>query len=201
MNSPPLVVPQWTGAGSLPTPENGLLVFWLTTPFTQNRDSARQLVRSALRESLAPLLDCAPAAVPLLAQPGQPLRLAGEERQIGLSVSHAAGLSLVAIHLNGAVGVDLLRVDDLTMKDTELQRMAEDYLGNEVARTLAGLPWEAQRQAFAEAWVGLEAGLKCQGEALSEWSPERQALLAHCRIRGLLLPEGVVGAVAWLATD
>ncbi|MBS1161375.1 MAG: hypothetical protein H6R15_3794 [Proteobacteria bacterium] len=201
MNSPPIVVPQWTGAGSLPTPENGLLVFWLTTPFTQNRDLARQLVRSALREMLAPLLDCAPATVPLLSQPGQPLRLAGRERQIGLSVSHAAGRSLVAIHLNGAVGVDLLRVDDLAMKDAELQRMAMDYLGNEVARTLAGLPGEAQRQAFANAWVGLEAGLKCLGDGLAEWSPERQALLAHCRIRGLLLPEGVVGAVAWLATD
>lgn len=201
MNSQPLIVPQWTGAGSLPTPENGLLVFWLTTPFSQNRDIARQLVRSALRDSLAPLLDCAPAAVPLLAQPGQPLRLAGRERQIGLSVSHTPGLSLVAIHRHGAVGVDLLRVDDLTMKDAELQRMAEDYLGNEVARTLAGLLGERRRQAFAEAWVGLEAGLKCLGEGLAEWSPERQTLLANCRIRELALPKGLVGAVAWLATD
>lgn len=185
----------------MPIAENGLLVFSLMTPLTQNRDLARQLVRSALRESLAPLLGCSPAAVPLLSQPGQPLRLAGRESQIGLSVSHAAGLSLLAIHRNGAVGIDLQRVDDLAMKDAELQRMATDYLGNEVARTLAGLPGEAQRQAFAKAWVGLEAGLKCQGEALTEWSPARQALLANCRIRELLLPEGVFGAVAWLAAD
>lgn len=185
----------------MPTPENGLQVFWLTTPFTQNRDLASQLVRSALRETLAPLLDCAPAAIPLLAQPGQPLRLAGRERQIGLSVSHAPGLSLVATHLIGAVGVDLLRLADLAMNDAELQRMAMDYLGNEVARRLAGLSGERRRQAFAEAWVGLEAGLKCLGEGLAEWSPECQALLANCRIRELLLPAGVVGAVAWLAAD
>lgn len=177
-------------------PEDGLLVFSLATPYDTNRDAARQFVRTALRETLAPRLGCTPAAVPLISIPGQPLRLAGLEGEIGLSVGHEAGLSLVAIHRNGAIGVDLLRVTGMPLVGDEVLRLAKDYLGAEAASRLDSLPEEARRQAFAEAWVGLEAGLKCLGEDLAEWSTERQVLLANCRIRELALPEGLVGAVA-----
>jgi 4'-phosphopantetheinyl transferase len=196
MKSRPLVVPPWTAAGRLPMPEDGLLVFSLTTPYDTNRDVARQLVRTALRETLAPLLGCTPAAVPLISVPGQAIRLALQEGKIGLSVSHEAGLSLVAIHLHGAVGVDLLRVAEIPLAGEEVLRLARDYLGAGVASRLSSLTEEARWQAFAEAWAGLEAGLKCQGEGLVECSPERQALLANCRIRELALPAGLLGAVA-----
>lgn len=198
MKNRPLVVPHWTGAAPLAMPEDGLLVFSLVTPLTRNRDSARQQVRSALRATLAPLLGCAPEAVPLRSHPGQPLRLDVPQGKIGLSVSHETGLSLLAIHLNGTVGVDLLRVADIPKDDAELQRLSADYCGAESAASLAALPKEARRQAFARAWVTLEAGLKCLGEGLAEWSPERQVWLVNCRIRELALPEGLVGAVASL---
>jgi len=196
MHCRPLLVPQWPGSGPLAPAEDGLLVFSLDTPCTRNRDRARQLVRNALREMLAPLLGCTPAAVPLIAESGEPLRLAGLESAIGLSVSHETGLSLVAIHLNGAVGVDLLQVAEMSMNGNEVLRLATDYLGTGVASRLASLPEETRRQAFAKAWVGLEAGLKCLGEGLREYSPERQVLLANCRIRELALPTGLLGAVA-----
>lgn len=196
MHCRPLLVPQWPGSGPLAPAEDELLVFSLATPCTRNRDRARQLVRNALREVLAPLLGCTPAAVPLIAKSGQPLRLTGLESEIGLSVSHETGLSLVAIHLNGAVGVDLLRVAGMSMNSDEVLRLATDYLGAGVASRLASMPEEARRQAFAEAWVGLEAGLKCLGEGLRECSSERQVLLANCRIRELALPTGLIGAVA-----
>jgi 4'-phosphopantetheinyl transferase len=195
MKSRPLVVPPWTAAGRLAMPEDGLLVFSLT-PCSTNRDAARQLVRSALRETLAPLLGCTPAAVPLISLPGRAIHLAPQEGEIGLSVSHEAGLSLVAIHLHGAVGVDLLRVAEIPLAGDEVLRLATDYLGAEVASRLSSLLEEARRQAFAKAWAGLEAGLKCLGKGLAEWSPERQALLANCRIRELALPAGLLGAVA-----
>lgn len=196
MKNRPLVVPHWTGAAPLAMPEDGLLVFSLTTPLTRNRDSARQQVRDALRATLAPLLGYTPEAVPLRSHTGQPLRLDVPEGKIGLSVSHEAGLSLLAIHLHGPVGIDLLRVADLPVDDTELQRLSMDYCGEEAPASLATLPKEARRQAFAQSWVKLEASLKCLGEGLTEWSPERQVMLADCRIRELALPEGMVGAVA-----
>lgn len=196
MKSRPLVVPHWTGAAPLAIPEDGLLVFSLATPYGTNRNAARQLVRTALREMLAPLLGCTPAAMPLISLPGQAIQLTDQECEIGLSVSHEAGLSLVAIHLHGAVGVDLLRLGEIPVAGDEVLRLARDYLGAAVASRLSSLPEEARWQAFAEAWAGLEAGLKCLGEGLLEWSPERQVLLANCRIRELALPAGLLGAVA-----
>lgn len=192
----PLVVPAWTQDEPLPMPRDGLLVFSLSTPFTRNRDLARQQTRAALCEVLAPLLGCPPQEVPLLSALGQPPRLRGRDSRIGLSVSHEAGLSLVAIHLNGAVGVDLLRVAEIPREDDELLLLSAEYLGTETASMLADLPQNACRQAFARTWVALEAGLKCLGRGLTEWSPERQILLANCRIRELALPEGLIGAVA-----
>lgn len=192
----PLVVHRWTDTDRPAMPADGLQLFSLATPASPHRDGARQLVRNALREILAPLLGCAPTAVPLRSAPGLPLRLDIPEGQIGLSVSHEAGLSLLAIHLHGPVGIDLLRVADLPVDDTELQRLSMDYCGEEAPASLATLPKEARRQAFAQSWVKLEASLKCLGEGLTEWSPERQVMLADCRIRELALPEGMVGAVA-----
>jgi len=196
MGSRPLVVEPWTEAGRPAMPADGLLVLRLATPDSRNRDSARRLVRNALCRILALLLDCRPESVPLLSPPGQPLRLAGPAEKIGLSVSHETGISLLAIHLHGAVGIDVLRPADIPVDDTELLRLSSDYFGPEAAAQLSLLPQEARRQAFALAWVKLEAGLKCLGEGLAEWSPQRQALLADCRVRALGLPEGLVGAVA-----
>lgn len=196
MTGPPRVVHCWTDADRPAMPADGLQVFSLKTPAGPHRDAARQLVRSALREILAPLLGCAPQAVPLFSVPGQPLRLNIAQSKIGLSVSHETGLSLLALHLHGAVGIDLVRLADIPEDDTELQRLSADYYGAEAAASLAALHREARRQAFARAWVKLEASLKCLGEGLTEWSPERQAWLANCRVRELALPAGMVGAVS-----
>lgn len=197
----PLVVRRWPGcAAPWPTTEP-LLILAINTPPTPIRDTARQLVRSALRETLAPLLACAAPEVALISSPGRAIRLACPGRQIGLSASHEAGLSLAALHLDGPVGVDLLSLGQVAALDDQLRQLASDYLGPKAAQRLAALPAAQARGGFAMAWVAFEAGLKCLGLELTEWSPERQSLLDGCTTRALELPLGFVGAVACLDSE
>jgi 4'-phosphopantetheinyl transferase len=165
----------------------------LATPDTPQRAEARRLVRAALRETLAELLSVAPERLPLLSVPGQPLRLGAPWENIGLSVSHEPGLSLFAINLAGPLGVDLLRVAALP---ADLAPLARDYLGPAAAEQLAALAPAARRQAFAVAWTQFEASLKCLGLALGEWTPQRAAHLATCRVTQLTMPAGWVAALA-----
>lgn len=196
MASEPLAVQQWTETGPVLRLGEDLLVFSIATPETTKRDTARQRVRHVLRQTLAPRLQCSPADVPLVSLPGQAIRLDVAEREIGISVSHEAGLSLVAINPCGAVGVDLLRLDRLGMADEELLLLTEEYMGVETAQSIAGMPVAQRTAAFARAWARFEARLKCRGEALAEWSPRQEALLERCRVRELLLTKAFVGAVA-----
>lgn len=172
-----------------------LLVFWLDTPHTTHREVARRLVRRALRETLAGWLACPPAEIELASSPGQALQLILPERAIGLSLSHEPGISLVAINPAGAVGVDVLRPELPDMSDAELARLADDYLDPETARAIARLASADRRSAFARAWTCLEAGLKCRGDALTEWSPARSRTLDDYACRLLCLPRGTVGSV------
>jgi 4'-phosphopantetheinyl transferase len=166
-----------------------LQIVTVDTPNTLNRDVARQQVRQVLREILGDeeLISC----------PGQPIRQARQGSVTGISVSHEAGLSLVAVNYAGSVGIDLMR--PLASADwfEQIPVLAHDYLGPEIAQELACLTAEAQVQHFAERWTEHEACLKYLGMGLEEWQPALAQRLSACRVEQLLLPGGYIGAVAY----
>jgi 4'-phosphopantetheinyl transferase len=167
------------------------VVLMLDTPQTVLREHARRQVRSALRELLADFIGCAPDAVPLASEPGQPLRLAGSN--FGISVSHDAGISLVALDFRGALGIDVMRIEALP----DWQQLARDYLG-EAAYLVIEASAPAQRaQCFATAWTGMEARLKCLGLALTEWTPALQRELDRCSAVCFAPAPGIAACLAW----
>ena len=176
------------------------MVLQLTTPQTQDRREARLQVRTAIAHWLAPSLGCSPEEVPLLSQPGQPLRLAPvpgrEELNIGIAVSHEPGLSLLALHRGGPVGIDLLVLDAAPSWEEDLPRLAQDYLGPILAAAIATLPLDEQAASFAHYWTQQEARLKCLGRGLEEWSPVLAQAIAGIDTTPLHLPSGYVGSLA-----
>lgn len=187
MEDSPLAVLRWP---ALVDPRQELLIATVNTKNTQIRESARQQVRVVLREILG---DIAFESIP-----GQPIRLVQAASPLGISVSHEAGLSLLAIHRAGPVGVDLLRVQENPDWEVEIPALANDYLGPDAADNLAILPQSQKLMAFAQAWSAHEARLKSRGLGLEEWSSALAAHLAPCRVRQLALPAGYIGAVATL---
>ncbi|HJV93860.1 MAG TPA: 4'-phosphopantetheinyl transferase superfamily protein, partial [Azonexus sp.] len=123
--------------------------------------------------------------------------LAPPWQDVGISVSHEPGLSLAVIHRAGPVGIDLLRLDSPL---PDLDQLARDYLGPATAAALAALPATQRQAAFAGAWCRLEAGLKCLGMALGEWTPETGRQLADCTFTDIAMPAGWVAAVARVTT-
>ena len=170
-----------------------LHILTIRTPETPFRDSARQLVRQALKAALARLLAIDEADISLISTPGLPVRLAPPRDHIGLSLSHEPGLSLAAIHLAGPVGIDLMR---LGKPLPDIERLARDYLGPEAAAAIAGQAGERQQLAFAQAWVCLEARLKCLALPMTEWTPELDKQLAGCTVTNPVMPAGWIAAVA-----
>ncbi|NDP62034.1 4'-phosphopantetheinyl transferase superfamily protein [Polaromonas sp.] len=186
------------GSGLLGSAGSGraaeLLVISVVTPDSTLREAARAQMRDALREVLSLQLGCAPESVVLQSIPGQPLRVEHpvHGKNIGLSVSHEAGLSVAALRHNGPVGVDILRIAPAF----DWQAVAHDYLCPQAIRRIAGQPESEQPLAFAREWTRLEAGLKCLGLALQEWSPALAERLESCRVMELDTPAGLCGAVA-----
>lgn len=193
------VVPRWSTSPALPMAgrHGAPVVLMVPTPETRLRDAARDLVRTALREFLAPLLGCTPAMVPLQVEPGNAPTLNLASPSVHLSISHEAGLSLAAIHTGGKVGVDLMRAADAAMP--EWKTMAHDYLGPDAAQRLQGVDVSQRQLAFAQAWTRHEACLKCMGLHLQEWSPWLAQRLALCSVSALVLPTGYIGATAIIA--
>jgi len=192
----PLTVYHWPeSAGSIQL-EQGLLIIAIQTPPTMLRTAARQQVRLALQEVLAAQLACSPAEIELFAQPGQALNLLQPTLDIALSISHEPGLSLAAVHMHGAVGVDLMAINSAPVA-SELHTLATDYLGHNIADHLARTPAKELGRGFAQAWTEFEARLKCTKEHLSEWNLAREKRLAQYGCRALSLPDGYVGTVAF----
>ena len=174
----------------------GLAVIRIATPDTEMRHTARAHTRAAVRELLAAALQQPAATLPLVSQPGQALKLDLPGTRIGLSVSHAPGLSVAAVHRHGAVGVDVMRTGEGAGKMPDWERVARDYLGPQAQARIAQAAPDQRAYAFARAWTTLEACLKCLGLALTEWSPALQQRLATCTVTALDLPSGWWGAVA-----
>lgn len=171
-----------------------LTVIGVAAPDSPLRQTARAQLRGALCDTLGKLLERPAASIPLRSQPGLPLALDLPDIRIGLSLSHAEGLSVAALHRGGAVGVDVMRVSPDVLPDWAA--VARDYLGPPTCDQLAAVASAQRALAFAQAWTCWEAGLKCLGLALTEWTPGLAQRLALCRITPLALPAPYCGALA-----
>jgi 4'-phosphopantetheinyl transferase len=174
----------------------GLAVIRITTPNTEIRHAARGHLRTAVRELLAAQLQRPAATLPLLSQPGQALVLDLPGTRIGLSVSHAPGLSVAAVHRHGTVGVDVMRIGDGADGMPDWETVARDYLGAQAQARIAQVAPDQRAGAFAREWTALEACLKCLGTGLTEWTPALAQRLATCTVTALDVPLGLCGAVA-----
>ena len=158
-----------------------------------DRATARQTIRIALLAALAEALALPAARIRVCGAPGEaPYALVDDGRRIALAISHDGDVSVAALRLDGAVGIDVMQVADVP----DWHAVAHDYLGPACATALAGVPAPARAAAFARAWSGREARLKCRGRALAEWRADLDAELAACRCLPLAVPDGYVATLA-----
>ena len=153
-----------------------------------DRPRARVRIREAIHDALLLLTG---EAVTLHGESGEAAwALRANARRIGLSISHEGALSIAAIHLHGAVGVDMLH----TQLPADALAVTLDYLGPAAAQALTVADPADRPAAFAAAWTDHEARLKCLGVDLGEW--DDNPLLATCRVASLELPQGLTGNLA-----
>jgi 4'-phosphopantetheinyl transferase len=192
-----LAVQPWPGP--LMPPQDGLIVISSAYPAGTSRPLARESIRRALRAALSNLCELGASDVVLDSVPGQAPRLtlhtSGGAVRAGVSISHIDGLSLAAVNFNGAVGVDLMQVEQ-AQEFAGWDSVARDYLGPAVARALRASAPAERAIAFAQAWTAREASLKCAGLALSEWTAGSDRQSAACRHHGLALPPGLCATLA-----
>ncbi len=172
----------------------GLAVIRIDWPGPTSRPTARAGIRAALCATVAAYLGQPVSTIALRSIPGQALVLDAPDLGMGLSISHEAGTSLAALHVHGAVGLDVLRVDQDALPDWA--QVAHDYLGPAAHARLARRAPAHRAAAFAQEWSRLEACLKCLGVALTEWTPALAQELASCHVRALDLPAPWCGALA-----
>lgn len=165
---------------------DGVLVIGIAAALP--RAEARLRIRSAVRAAAARWLDVSSEAISVEAAPGAPPRLLLAGRPAGLSFSHDEGISLAAVHLHGAIGIDVMRVQDIA----DWQQVARDYLGPQVADALAACPAEQRPLALARAWTAREAVLKCAGLQLMEWD----GVAPNCKVQPIAVEEGFVAMLA-----
>lgn len=181
--------------------EAACVVISIATPYTDNRTLARQSVREALGDLLAGYWQQPVEAIELSNRTGEALTLLSPPFTVGLSISHAPGCSLAAVHLNRAVGVDVARIDTQSFggeyAQPEWGQLAQDYMGPDTHRQLARTAPTVRALAFAQAWCDLEAKLKCLGRGLTEWTPALGHALEGCQLIALDLPEPLRGALAF----
>ncbi len=176
---------------------DGVHVVSVKTESGTQRDRPRAQARQAIAEVLSELLRVPASAISVQSTPGQAPRITVDGAAPGLiggSFSHEAGLSLAAINLHGAVGVDIMRVADVT----DWHDISRDYLGPQVTAALLPLPAADRPRAFTQAWAAHEARLKCLGLQLTEWRP---AAPSSPDSLPLQLPTGFVGALAYICRN
>lgn len=189
-----LAVHRWPGP--TPVPQDGLFAILISTgaPTAPDagtqRDAARRQLRHAACEALAAVLHIPANDISIVSHPGQPpsILLTGRASTVGISLSHDDHYSLAAINLQGPVGADIMRVQEIP----DWQAVARDYLGPALTETLLALSASERPQAFSQAWASREAQLKLEGRHLDEWTSSTTA----SEVRSLILPPGMVGALA-----
>jgi 4'-phosphopantetheinyl transferase len=173
-----------------------MTVIRVVTPAMSNRLLARDLIRTALRETIALFLDQPVASIALVSRPGQAIEVDSPLARLRVSVSHMPGMSAAAIGRNTAIGLDVMRIESWTQEMPEWACVARDYLGPQMIACLQGASPMQRPVNFVEAWTHFEACLKCLGLALTEWTPALAQRLTTCRVMVLALPEDCRGAIA-----
>ncbi|MDQ2819549.1 MAG: 4-phosphopantetheinyl transferase [Pseudomonadota bacterium] len=153
-----------------------------------DRPTARVRIREAIHDALLALTG---ESVTLHGVAGEaPWAIDSAGQRIGLSISHEGALSIAAINLSGAVGVDMLHAQ----LPADALAVTLDYLGPDAAQALTATAPEQRPVAFATAWTGHEARIKCLGIDLGEW--DDNPALATCTVTAVDLPEGLIGTLA-----
>lgn len=166
---------------------DGLLVIGIEAAMT--RTDARWRIRIAIHAATTQWLGVDIDGVSVESRPGRAPRLLLAGRTAWLSISHDDGISLAAIYLHGPVGIDVMRVTDIP----DWYDVAHDYLGPQLARSLATCPADQRPLALAQAWTAREAALKCAGLALAEWS----GMAPICRLQAVGIPAGYAATLAY----
>ena len=166
---------------------DGVLVIGIVPP--PSRMEARARLRQAVCEAAAQWQNLDIEAISVESTPGSSPRLLLAGRAAGLSLTHDEGISLAAIHLHGAVGIDVMRVQDIA----DWANLARDYLGPQVAEELAACPDAQRPRRLAQAWTAREAALKYSGLPLAEWN----GAAPTCRLQALPLPVPYVASLAY----
>lgn len=152
------------------------------------RWEARLRIRAAVRAAAAQWLKMDIESISLESTPGAPPRLLLAGRAAGLSLTHDVGMSLAAIHLHGAVGIDVMRVQDIA----DWANLARDYLGPQVTQELAACADALRPLRLAQAWTAHEAALKCVGRQLTEWD----GVVLNCHLQAVETPQNFVAMLA-----
>lgn len=180
--------------------EAGCVAISIATPYTENRTLARQSIRAALAELLAAYWQMPAHRIVFSSGIGEALTVRSPTSTVGLSISHAPGCSIAAVHLHGPVGVDVARIDAAAQGGAhglpDWDRLAQDYLGPVTHQQLVHTAPAERARAFAQAWCRLEASLKCLGQGLTEWTPTLGHALEGCMPIVLDLPDTLCGALA-----
>jgi 4'-phosphopantetheinyl transferase len=126
----------------------------------------RTAAHSALRRVLAGYLGQPAAAIEVeVGENGKP-RLPGGELHFNLS--HSGDLALVAVSEDGAVGIDVERVEPTR----DFLALAERALGQEDVAAVGAAAAGERSAVFYNAWVRHEARLKCLGAGLTGPVPD-----------------------------
>ena len=171
--------------------EPGLHVIRVDTAYVPLAQ-ARLQIRAALRELVGSRLGISPDLVTIrsLADAPPQVLLNGHLSAQGVSIAHAGPFAFAAFNTRGAVGIDVVQVQEVA----DMDRVALDYLGREVHDMLAIVSPARRTDLFAHAWARRDAHLKCLGMVAGQFKP----LPGNCRVHALAVPDGYVGALVTL---
>jgi phosphopantetheinyl transferase len=178
----------WPEMPTLPPPGQPVLIRVATS---QSRQAARQELRKVLRQILAAWINLPPEQLPLRETsrgPVWPGQLGGHT--LDISLSHAEGESWIGLLRDGMIGVDAMKIQPVP----EAEDVARHYLGGDA---LAAIQQSTEPTlAFATAWTGLEARLKCLKQELNEWPIVQALALKNCTLQSVILAGRQIVSVA-----
>lgn len=164
--------------------------------FARRRHSDAFLAtRLALRCLLASAIDIDPQEVELThTRWGKPV-LTGEHRfkLADFSVAHTEGLAVIALSRCGRIGADV----ELQRPVTDLQAIAAEVFGQEIAYKLTSLPTAEQDLAFFRLWTAAEALVKATGTGFASLSGPLPLSLSLGGMAGLRAEPGLPDAGTW----
>lgn len=119
--------------------------------------------RSVLRILLASYLGTPPAELRFAYSAHGKPSLAAPSVYLEFNLSHSNGSLLLAVCLEGRVGVDIERV----RRDLDFEGIARQFFSPRECRALAAVPENMRHDAFFACWTRKEAFVKAQGSGLS----------------------------------